>query len=74
MDNTLNYTYTPLSEPKPYCCPVCFGKGTVPAGFYDTGINVTIIYPENCRSCSGSGVLWSHTPMGILTASNKETH
>lgn len=42
-------------------CPVCFGCGTVPLGFYEGGTVVpstTAVAPTaRCRSCSGSGVL-----------------
>jgi len=35
-------------------CPVCEGRGTVPATFYEpTG---TAANPVTCRSCGGSGV------------------
>jgi hypothetical protein len=49
-------------------CPVCCGKGTVPASFYDTppppgvyrsgrtGDNL----PVTCRSCGGRGVFVVH--------------
>ena len=48
-------------EPKqPFQCPVCEGRGYVPAGFY--GLSGT---PDDstsavapCRSCSGTGVIW----------------
>jgi hypothetical protein len=41
-------------------CPVCFGKGIVPNGFYTVpGIqwpsNSTT--PEQCRSCGGKGIV-----------------
>ena len=47
---------------KPYCCPVCNGNGQVPNGFYNqvSGVWATSsITPETCRSCNGTGVLWS---------------
>ena len=42
-------------------CPVCFGRGTVPLGFYE-GETVApstsaVLMTVRCRSCSGSGVL-----------------
>jgi hypothetical protein len=49
---------------RPYCCPVCCGRGFVPHGFYrmiPTGVyspSSTSAMPERCRSCSGSGVVW----------------
>lgn len=46
----------------PSTCPVCQGRGVVPAGFYSTttgqGTTSTMI-PEQCRSCEGSGIVWS---------------
>jgi len=44
----------------PHCCPVCNGRGTVPAGFYSQGdYYSSVTYGMNqCRTCSGSGVLW----------------
>ena len=33
-------------------CPVCGGKGTVPAGFYSFSVAA-----EMCRACGGSGVV-----------------
>lgn len=47
---------------QPYKCPVCDGRGFVPNGFYNTttqeyvSVNTT---PETCRSCGGTGVVWS---------------
>lgn len=41
-------------------CPVCEGRGLVPAGFYyqnslPTAVNTC---PETCRSCNGKGVIF----------------
>ena len=50
---------TPITEQKPYCCPVCEGRGFVPCGFYvglRTGGTDTV--PAPCRSCTGTGVIW----------------
>jgi hypothetical protein len=50
---------TEESSMTPHRCPVCAGRGTVPAGFYSpygSGTNAT---PETCRSCNGGGVVWS---------------
>lgn len=47
---------------KPYKCPVCSGKGLVPNGFYScTGNTIisTSTTPEQCKSCKGTGVVWS---------------
>ena len=54
---------------QPFCCPVCAGKGLVPAQFYQAvGVADTTAYgtaPEVCRSCQGTGVLWqAATPEG----------
>lgn len=52
---------TEAKEAKPYCCPVCGGRGTVPNGFYDVGYpygSGTSALPETCRSCTGTGVVW----------------
>jgi hypothetical protein len=46
-----------IPQVRPYCCPVCQGRGTVPAGFYH-GISAST-NPEQCKSCAGSGVLWA---------------
>lgn len=45
---------------KPYCCPVCNGRGTVPSGFYQTSkfYSVSESSNEMCKSCKGTGVLW----------------
>jgi DnaJ-class molecular chaperone len=45
-------------------CPVCHGKGIVPNGFYSSTEkqwNTTSASPEQCRSCSGSGIVWNVT-------------
>jgi hypothetical protein len=62
-------TYWPWTEPgyyiptvfyphhqRPHRCPVCEGRGAVPAGFY-TGASPST-NPETCKSCLGAGVLW----------------
>src|SRR5208282_6077669 len=42
----------------PHKCPVCNGRGKVPAGFYgDQGTDVS---EPPCRSCHGSGLVWSN--------------
>jgi DnaJ-class molecular chaperone len=42
-------------------CPVCFGKGMVPNGFYSSpGVltwPATSTTPEQCRSCGGNGIV-----------------
>ncbi len=43
----------------PHKCPVCFGKGKVPVGFYgDQGSDAS---EPQCRSCHGQGVLWDYS-------------
>lgn len=47
----------------PHTCPVCHGKGTVPAGFYDTQIGfyetpMDAKPEEKCRTCKGKGMVW----------------
>jgi len=43
----------------PHRCPVCGGKGMVPAGFYQTNPYGSIgnTDPETCRACDG-GIVW----------------
>lgn len=42
------------------CCPVCYGKGIVPQGFY-TSTGMTWVSngsgSEKCRSCQGKGYI-----------------
>lgn len=49
---TVPATY-PAPSVKPHKCPVCDGKGTVSAGFYENTLG-----EQECRSCQGKGVLW----------------
>ena len=39
----------------PYLCPVCQGRGNLPAGFY--GVMSSSTSPEQCRACHGAGVI-----------------
>lgn len=43
----------------PHKCPVCQGKGLVPYGFYSSySVHITTnTAPEQCKSCSGSGII-----------------
>lgn len=43
----------------PHRCPVCEGRGTVAAGFYQPGAEKVSSSRDQCRSCSGKGVLWA---------------
>lgn len=45
----------------PHRCPVCSGNGKVPSGFYNQTSGVwsgSSTSPENCKSCSGTGIVW----------------
>lgn len=59
-DTHINYEKS-ISQPRlGKICPVCNGKGMVPAGFYDfhPSSECTIAStPEMCRACGGSGVI-----------------
>lgn len=39
------------------CCPVCEGRGNVPAGFYGRMVSSTGTGPETCQTCDGKGIL-----------------
>ena len=57
-----NVPLHPADGAEAHCCPVCGGNGLVPNGFYNTlsGIgSTTSTTPETCRSCNGTGVVWS---------------
>lgn len=43
----------------PHRCPVCLGRGFVPAGFYRPGENpiASFLDDEPCRTCD-KGVIW----------------
>ena len=46
-------------------CPVCDGRGAVPAGFYSAvGVpywSTSSAVPDTCKACGGSGIVW-HEP------------
>ena len=45
---------------KPYKCPICSGSGLVPNGFYGfISPSDSSTTPICCRSCGGSGIIWS---------------
>jgi DnaJ-class molecular chaperone len=43
---------------RPYRCPVCNGRGTMPADFYAALGTVASTNPVQCKSCKGTGVVW----------------
>lgn len=44
---------------KPYKCPVCEGRGTVPPSLYGDPFGSTAVIEEvKCRSCDGTGIVW----------------
>ena len=49
-------------------CPVCYGSGLVPPGFYDPqpragGWYITVPLREMCRACAGRGVIVESPPV-----------
>ena len=44
---------------QPHLCPVCGGRGTMPAGFYSDAGLTSSTASETCKTCKGEGVLWS---------------
>lgn len=59
----------------PHKCPVCNGTGNVPMGFYypyPYRGNTTGGLTEQCRTCRGSGIVWSED--GPPLASLKQPH
>jgi hypothetical protein len=38
-------------------CPVCEGRGNVPAGFYTRAAGASSTAPEVCQTCDGQGIL-----------------
>ena len=48
------------SEQTAHRCPVCNGTGQVVGNFYNVyNTSTTTISSCQCRSCSGTGVVWS---------------
>ncbi len=54
-------SYCPVVAPvharPPALCPVCRGRGSVPANFYDDLGVAASTNRQQCRSCKGRGVL-----------------
>lgn len=42
----------------PHLCPVCLGRGFLPAGFYNLMGVASSLNDEPCRTCLGKGVIW----------------
>jgi DnaJ-class molecular chaperone len=51
--------YTWRTNSVPHKCPVCEGRGKVPYNFYDLRGTTTACSEEVCKSCWGTGILWS---------------
>ncbi len=57
--------FVPTTGKTPHKCPVCEGRGTVPAEFYEERFSLpmhrTSEYPYRvkCKSCAGTGLVWS---------------
>ena len=43
----------------PYRCPVCFGAGMVASNFYTKADAAASVEQPLCRSCGGTGIVWS---------------
>jgi len=59
IENTIKKQFQ-FNQMKPYLCPVCCGKGIVPAGFYNFPSNcgsITSTWAETCRACNGKGII-----------------
>jgi len=48
-----------LKGSRPFKCPVCGGRGKVGCNFYTNGGCGTSSCDETCRSCGGTGIVWS---------------
>lgn len=59
---------------QPFRCPVCEGMGTVPPGFYIGGhYSSTNSARETCKSCNGTGVVWSEEEKSFTSMRALET-
>lgn len=41
-------------------CPVCYGKGTVPVGFYNKFESTVNCGEPTCKSCNGTGIVMEY--------------
>ena len=44
---------------KPFRCPVCEGRGSVDSNFYLQSAYGSGLETTPCRSCDGTGIVWS---------------
>ena len=42
----------------PHKCPVCEGRGVVPANFYTMDESASGTAPVPCRACNGGGIIY----------------
>lgn len=55
-------------KPFLYICPICNGRGSVPASFYPEGREAGVVRSSSstgyvtCRTCFGRGILWPPEP------------
>jgi len=50
----------------PHKCPVCNGRGKVPADFYNKWIDGSAhAGEETCRTCQGTGLVWGEAPINM---------
>lgn len=43
-------------------CPVCYGRGTVPVGFYNKFESTLNCTEPTCKTCSGTGIVSEYRP------------
>lgn len=55
----MTYTAAQQQAGIPFRCPVCNGSGTVPCNFYTQSDTTNMASPVQCKSCSGTGIVWS---------------
>jgi hypothetical protein len=57
---------------RPYACPVCLGRGIVPAGFYSLADSLSGTAPDKCRTCLGTGIIWGRDDLQEKGVSHTE--